>query len=196
MRPSLTSCAAVFTTSFPFIRRLGQAEPFMSHCQKWSEMFAQLSSSSTLSDDESSSPCSSLNPISRLTMRTSSLLLQGSAVALLLLASAYLTTSSPAQGASVSLDQPNPIALQYPSLVSGTLNGTTLIVPIPLAAARAAIPKEYGILEHVYRQILPSFPEGMYPLVATAVHDHDIQFPLYNLSIPDFSVSFTLPSHV
>jgi len=74
-------------------------------------------------------------------------------------------------------------------LVSGTLNGTTLIVPIPLEEARALIPKEYTILENAYRSLLTSFPAGMYPLMVTVAVDHDLKLPAYNVTLGDFSVS-------
>ena len=90
----------------------------------------------------------------------------------------------------VSESSPNPHAQEYPDFVSGNLNGTTLVVPIPLTTARRVIPEEYGILEHVYRALLPaSFPDDAYPMMAVGVHDHDIQFPLYDIHSPDFSVS-------
>ncbi|KAK6833271.1 hypothetical protein PG987_007965 [Apiospora arundinis] len=84
---------------------------------------------------------------------------------------------------------PNPIAQQYPTHVSGTLNGTTLIVPIPLEQARALIPKEYTILENSYRSLLASFPAGMYPLMVTVAVDHDLKLPAYNVTVGDFSRS-------
>ncbi|KAI0849114.1 hypothetical protein F5Y00DRAFT_269748 [Daldinia vernicosa] len=87
----------------------------------------------------------------------------------------------------VSQDSPNQHSQQYPTLVSGNLNGTTLIVPISLEIARQVIPNEYGILEEAYRTLLPSFPDGMYPMMAQIVHDHDLQLPAYNASLPDFS---------
>ena len=90
----------------------------------------------------------------------------------------------------VSESSPNPHAQEYPDFVSGNLNGTTLVVPIPLTTARRVIPEEYGILEHVYRALLPaSFPDDAYPMMAVGVHDHDIQFPLYDVHSADFSVS-------
>ncbi|KAI1414487.1 hypothetical protein F5Y13DRAFT_178779 [Hypoxylon sp. FL1857] len=94
--------------------------------------------------------------------------------------------SSP-QDACVSQDSPNGHAQQYPDLVSGNLNGTTLIVPISLETARQVIPKEYGIVEEAYRELLPSFPAGIYPMMAQIVHDHDVQLPVYNASLADFS---------
>lgn len=83
----------------------------------------------------------------------------------------------------------NPIAKLWPNDISGNLNGTTMIVPIPLSTAREVIPEQYGILEDAWREWLPSFPSDMYPMMAVAVHDHDLQFPAYNVSPPDFSVS-------
>ncbi|XDG01837.1 hypothetical protein ABKA04_001452 [Annulohypoxylon sp. FPYF3050] len=90
-------------------------------------------------------------------------------------------------GACTTQDAPNHHAQQYPHLVSGNLNGTTVIVPIPIKTARRLIPKEYGIAEAAYRDLLPLFPKGMYPMMAQIVHDHDVQLPLYNASIADFS---------
>ncbi|KAI2465650.1 hypothetical protein F4781DRAFT_16332 [Annulohypoxylon bovei var. microspora] len=87
----------------------------------------------------------------------------------------------------ISQDSPNQHAQQYPQLVSGNINGTTVIVPISLKTARRVIPKEYGIAEAAYRELLPAFPKGMYPMMAQIVHDHDIQLPVYNASIADFS---------
>ncbi|KAI0600365.1 hypothetical protein F4775DRAFT_582652 [Biscogniauxia sp. FL1348] len=116
-----------------------------------------------------------------------------------LLASAHHTMtreSSAIPGAEmcISHDGPNPLAQQHPDLISGTLNGTVLIVPIPLSQARELIPSDYGIAEAAYRSLLPSFPAGMYPMMAQIVHDHDIQFPAYNASLPDFSrASFEFP---
>ncbi|KAK6954647.1 hypothetical protein Daesc_004614 [Daldinia eschscholtzii] len=91
------------------------------------------------------------------------------------------------QDSCVSQDFPNQHAQQYPTLVSGNLNGTTLIVPIPLDTARQAIPNGYRIIEEAYRTLLPTFPDGMYPMMAQILHDHDLQLPSYNASLPDFS---------
>lgn len=88
-----------------------------------------------------------------------------------------------------SHDQPNPIASIYPNNATGTLNGTVAVIPIPLELARSIIPSQYRILEHAYRDLLPSFPEGMYPAVLQAVHDHDVQ--AFGFKIPDFSVGLT-----
>lgn len=94
-------------------------------------------------------------------------------------------------GSCTTHDQPNPIASVYPYNVTGVLNVTLAIVPIPLADARAIIPSQYTILESAYRIALPSFPEGMYPLLIQAGHDHDLHLTGYDIS--DFSVSSLFP---
>ncbi|KAJ1329760.1 hypothetical protein MN608_06496 [Microdochium nivale] len=96
-------------------------------------------------------------------------------------------SSSPAT--CVTDSSKNPISQLWPNDISGNLNGTTMIVPIPLAEARRAIPQEYGILENAWREWLPDFPAGMYPMMAVAVHDHDLRFPAFNVTTPDFSRS-------
>jgi len=96
------------------------------------------------------------------------------------------SSSSAASAACTVEGSPNPISSSYPNDVSGNLNGTAMIVPIPLAQARAAVPAEYGLLESQWRRWLPEFPEGMYPMLAVGVYDHDLRFPAYNLSTPDF----------
>jgi hypothetical protein len=83
-------------------------------------------------------------------------------------------------------DQPNPIAELYPGNCTGTLNGTTAVIPIPLELARQLIPAQYGILEHAYRALLPDFPKGMYPAVIQALHDHEVQ--AFSYKIADFTV--------
>ncbi|RYP40633.1 hypothetical protein DL769_011736 [Monosporascus sp. CRB-8-3] len=111
----------------------------------------------------------------------------GSKPALLFSAIAALFHTSLAQDECVTQCSANPHALDYPNFISGNLNGTTLIVPIPLTTARDVIPSEYGIMEHAYRALLPTFPEGMYPMMAVGVHDHDLQFPAYGMHPADFS---------
>jgi hypothetical protein len=85
-----------------------------------------------------------------------------------------------------TLDQPNPIAAQYPNNATGVLNGTIAVLPISLDLARSLIPSQYRILEHAYRALLPDFPADMYPALVQAVHDHDVQ--AMGFKIPDFSV--------
>lgn len=71
--------------------------------------------------------------------------------------------------------QPNPIAAQYPNDVTGTINGTSAIVPIPYAIARSIIPSQYPILRHAYEELIPGFPKNMYPAEYEGLLDHDVQ---------------------
>jgi hypothetical protein len=82
---------------------------------------------------------------------------------------------------------PNPIATLYPGNVTGTINGTVAVVPIPYAEARSIIPSEYDILVEQYESMLPGFPAGFYPLIVRSILDHDIIIDGLNL-VPDFQV--------
>lgn len=119
------------------------------------------------------------------------------AVALLVVSSAILNqgrTTTPALGVCASLDHPNPLADLFPNNATGVLNATLAIIPISLATARRLIPPQYGILERAYRALLPDFPEGMYPVMLQAAHDHDVQFQAYGITIDDFSrIGFEFP---
>lgn len=86
-------------------------------------------------------------------------------------------------------DHHNTLAELFPNNATGVLNATLAIIPIPLETARRLIPPQYGILEHAYRALVPSFPEGMYPVMVQAAHDHDVQLRAYGITIDDFSVS-------
>jgi hypothetical protein len=59
----------------------------------------------------------------------------------------------------------NPIATQYPNNVTGTINGTIAVVPIPYKLARSIIPPQYSILREAYECQLPGFPRGSYPVI-------------------------------
>ncbi|KAF2086560.1 hypothetical protein K490DRAFT_44321 [Saccharata proteae CBS 121410] len=80
--------------------------------------------------------------------------------------------------------QPNPIAKDRPTEVTGTINGTTAIVPVPYDVARSIIPAEYGILREAYERLIPGFPKDMFPAEFEAVLDHDVQSN--GIKIPDF----------
>ncbi|KAF2433907.1 hypothetical protein EJ08DRAFT_657613 [Tothia fuscella] len=101
---------------------------------------------------------------------------------LLMLLSVALSTAHPK---CISQSQPNPIASQYPTDVTGTLNGTLALLPIPMALARSIIPLKYQILTSAYRSLLPDFPKDMYPALLQVVHDHDVRYGEYRLD--DFS---------
>lgn len=116
-----------------------------------------------------------------------------SILALRYVSSAYLSRTAPIiMDICETKDQPNPIASLYPGNATGTLNGTVSIIPISLNLARNLIPPQYRILEHAYRQLLPSFPEGMYPAVLQALHDHEVQ--AFGYVIPDFTVCASFAS--
>lgn len=89
-----------------------------------------------------------------------------------------------------SQTQPNPITKDYPKDVTGVINGTTAIVPIPYAVARGIVPSKYPILKAAYAQVFPTLGKDMYPAVLEAVQDHDVGLPLLN--IPDFTVSLNI----
>ncbi|KAK3297425.1 uncharacterized protein B0H64DRAFT_372793 [Chaetomium fimeti] len=129
-------------------------------------------------------------------MALQSSLLHVSAVALLVLFSLLLSHGESAATPCVCVthDHDNPIAELFPNNATGVLNATLAIIPIPLETARSLIPPQYGILERAYRALLPSFPEGMYPVMVQAAHDHDIQFLAYGITLEDFSrVGFEFP---
>jgi len=105
-------------------------------------------------------------------------------------ASAYFIPNQISPGLCTTKDQPNPIAHIYPGNATGTLNGTISIIPISLELARQLIPPQYGILEHAYRALLPSFPVGMYPAIVQALHDHEVQ--AFGYKIDDFTVRLPL----
>jgi hypothetical protein len=118
-------------------------------------------------------------------------LLHLAAVALLVLFSFLLNhgESAATPRACESHDHHNTLAELFPNNATGVLNATLAIIPVPLETARRLIPPQYGILEGAYRALVPHFPEGMYPVMVQAAHDHDVQFRAYGITIDDFSVS-------
>lgn len=119
------------------------------------------------------------------------LFLQLSAAAALALFSLLLANGKSAATVSpcTTHDPHNTLAEQFPNSATGVLNATLAIIPISLGTARRLIPPQYGILERAYRSLVPNFPEGMYPLMVQAAHDHDVQLRAYGITIDDFSVS-------
>jgi len=88
--------------------------------------------------------------------------------------------------AQESDSRPNPIWQTYPGNVTGTINSTIAILPIPYELARSIIPKKYGILKDAWTSFLPDLPKDMYPALFQSVRDHDIRFGEYQMA--DFSV--------
>jgi hypothetical protein len=64
-----------------------------------------------------------------------------------------------------SESSPNPIATQYPNNVTGTINGTIAVVPIPYKLARSIIPAQYNILRKAYECQLFGLPRDSYPVM-------------------------------
>lgn len=133
----------------------------------------------------------SFSRVSRMALQPS--LLHVSVVALLVFFSFLLSHGETAavQGVCHTHDPSNPLAASFPNNSTGVLNATLAIIPIPLETARRLIPSQYRILEHAYRAVIPDFPKGMYPVLLQTAHDHDVQFRAYNITIDDFSVSFS-----
>ncbi|KAK6439996.1 hypothetical protein LTR95_003782 [Oleoguttula sp. CCFEE 5521] len=73
-----------------------------------------------------------------------------------------------------SQSQPNPIDTQYPTQITGTINGTYAILSIPYASARAIVPSQNAILRHAYESLLPGWPKDMYPAYYEGLLDHDV----------------------
>lgn len=69
---------------------------------------------------------------------------------------------------------PNPIASIYPKNVTGTINGTTSVIIVPLSYARSLLPSHLAPLPHAYTRF--SIPATHYPLVLENTIDHDIRF--------------------
>ncbi|KAI6382175.1 hypothetical protein MCOR25_000766 [Pyricularia grisea] len=109
------------------------------------------------------------------------------------------TSSGAASGTAVpavcvSVDSANPIGDIYPMNATGVLNATLTILPITMEAARRIIPTKYAILERPLRAALPNFPEGMYPVLLQAAHDHDVGLYGLGFKLPDFSrVGYEFP---
>ncbi|KAJ2901937.1 hypothetical protein MKZ38_001238 [Zalerion maritima] len=116
---------------------------------------------------------------------------------LLLLSAPFLRTNSASLSSGLDsfydlsctskYDAPNPIANEYPNSATGVLNGTLAIIPVDMERVKMALPAGVNILEDLLRADMPNFPEGMFPVLLQAAHDHDVQFAAYNIGIPDFS---------
>ncbi|KFY15484.1 hypothetical protein V492_01960 [Pseudogymnoascus sp. VKM F-4246] len=87
---------------------------------------------------------------------------------------AFPTLTTPPSPPTIIESSPNPIGSLYPTSITGTLNGTIAVVPIPYSLARDLIPSQYGILKKAYKEALPGFPRDMYPLIVRSIIDHDV----------------------
>lgn len=97
-------------------------------------------------------------------------------------------SSQPSQPECISHSLPNPIASQFPANVTGTINSTLAILPIPMKLARSIVPQQYAILSNAWRELLPNLPKDMYPALLYTVRDHDVGLGAYK--IDDFSVCY------
>lgn len=66
---------------------------------------------------------------------------------------------------------PNPVAAMYPDQITGTINSTLSVVPIPYELARSIIPSQYKILTRAYQSLLPGFPKDKYPVCHHPFHE-------------------------
>src|ERR1700761_6818532 len=66
------------------------------------------------------------------------------------------------------ISQPNPIANQYTTQGTGTINSTIVVLPVNYTQARAIIPAKYGILKAQYQQWMPNLPADQYPVSSTS----------------------------
>ncbi|KAL8786934.1 MAG: hypothetical protein Q9213_002476 [Squamulea squamosa] len=80
----------------------------------------------------------------------------------------------------------NPIVTTYPHNVTGTINGTTSVVLVPISYARSLLPTRFAnsILISAYTSF--NIPPTAYPLVVESVIDHDLRFN-NSPAIADFS---------
>lgn len=60
--------------------------------------------------------------------------------------------------------QPSPIARTFPNLTTGTINSSTVVLPIPFKIARSIVPSKYAILKKSIKTVVPFFPQDSYPV--------------------------------
>ena len=82
-----------------------------------------------------------------------------------------ITPNSTAQNVSVadsannqSESLPNPIAKDYPTQITGTINASYFVIPIDYAQARAAIPAKYSILTNLIKEVWKDYEKDKYPV--------------------------------
>lgn len=69
--------------------------------------------------------------------------------------------------------QSNPLSNRK-NYITGTTNGTTIVLPIALSAARNLIPAQYPILKKQIKQWLPDLGANQYPMILQMDLFHDI----------------------
>ena len=93
--------------------------------------------------------------------------------ALLLLLAPLASAQIGGQCSDTVTTEPNPLAGRK-NFITGTINGTVALLPIPLSVARSLIPSEYNILTNAYKAWLPSLPRNQYPALLQMDLFHDI----------------------
>ena len=68
---------------------------------------------------------------------------------------------------------PNPLTTRK-NFITGTINGSVIVLPIPYTTARSLVPAQYPILRKQIRAWLPSLPANQYPLIMNIDLFHDI----------------------
>lgn len=79
-------------------------------------------------------------------------------------------TSIPNNGINTMNSQPNPIAHTFPNLTTGTINSSTVVLPIDYKLARSIVPIKYEILKNSIKKVLPWFPHDKYPVLTDYSH--------------------------
>lgn len=105
----------------------------------------------------------------------------------LLAATILALSAQPTLGAGcVSQTAANPIWKDHFTGVTGVINETISVLPIPYTLARSIIPAKYDILP-TYKDLLPPavWPEDKYPLVLETRIDHDVRS--LGINAADFS---------
>lgn len=93
---------------------------------------------------------------------------------------AAIATLAPLAAAQINGVCNDPIASQSNPLsnrknfITGTTNGTTIVLPIAYSAARNIIPAQYPILKKQYKQWLPTLKDNQYPMILQIDLFHDI----------------------
>jgi hypothetical protein len=98
-------------------------------------------------------------------------------------------TAAVAAARCSSQTQENTIYLDFPFVPTGVINGTLLILSIPLDVARSILPQPLKILTKAYHDLLVGYPLGQSPVLVQGVQDHDIRVGDLAGLVADFSVS-------
>jgi hypothetical protein len=65
---------------------------------------------------------------------------------------------------------PNPLKSRFPNNITGTINSTIFVVPIPYVQVDAVISSRWPILRHAIQELYPGFPADKYPVNYPTLH--------------------------